>query len=135
MGGQGLQRLGKAAVEHRRVDAAGQVAQLADGCLGVRVGGVDEFAGVAARSGASPRSRSRIIVRSIASATSRACAPSCRLNRQAVPYATSVALRRTHAQRIFGKPAYYGHWHIWAVKPEIVPCEVSPCCDLCHGAG
>jgi IstB-like ATP binding protein len=35
--------------------------------------------------------------------------PSQRLNRPAIPYATSVALHRTYAQRTFGRPEYYSH--------------------------
>ena len=43
--GQGAQRGAEAVVQHRRVDAAGQVAQLGDGLLGAAVGRVDELQG------------------------------------------------------------------------------------------
>ena len=41
--GEGGERGAEAVVEHRRVDAAGQVAQLGDGLLGAAVGGVDQL--------------------------------------------------------------------------------------------
>jgi len=41
--GEGGKRGAEAVVEHGRVDAAGQVAQLGDGLLGTAVGGVDQL--------------------------------------------------------------------------------------------
>ena len=79
--GQRGQRVGQAGVEHRRVDAPGQVAQLDQGLLGAAVGGVDQFADPPARSsGGSPSSPSFSLAmpRLMASAASRTWAPSCR---------------------------------------------------------
>ena len=84
--GQGGERGAEAVVQHRRVDAAGQVAQLGDGLLGAAVGRVDQLqsplqVGLGDPGGNGslvPPSFSRARPSFMATATIWACAPSCR---------------------------------------------------------
>ena len=103
----------EAAVERRRVDAPGHVAQLGDGVGGVAVGGVDQL-GARGRGRTARRRRARSVSLArpscIASATRWAWVPSCRSRsmRRSVAAESSTAWARVSSSCATRRPAAPG---------------------------